>query len=996
VRFLVTCVFVSLLLLSTFALVDFTAVATSQPLNNLLVSLPAGTVVGVNSDPWLDEGWLLNISEHYGNFVVRINETVPSPFGTFDIHLIIALNEIAYNNLVDLYVNTTFPERHIGIPKTSFQYGVPRPYNVWSWPDDVYPTWFNDTLVNLGVLQYYGIVPCKDVTVSVRFSNATSARMHFDAYGSTFCHSPTTPENIVRNRDSNDSTVIFSPKIVIPPQADFTWCPFSPQVCETVTFNASTSTPGSAPIVPYKWDFGDGNVTSVSSPIVTHHYMTFGTFTVTLNVTNSDSAWDTESKPITVRAHPHAVFTYSPHYPQVNETVTFNASASTPDGGTIVSYEWDFGDSSPHESGMIVAHNYTAIGEYLVTLNVTDSEAKWATASKTVKVGLPPTPPHADFTWCPLSPQVGDTVTFNGSISTPDGGTIVSYEWDFGDSSPHQFGVVVTHSYSTFGNYTVTLNVTDSEDEWDTESKNITVRGHPHAEFTWSPQIPYRQQPATFNASASTPDGGYIVSYAWNFGDGNTTSVTSPIIIHRYNVSATYQVTLNVTDSECKWDAKSKNVTVVTPPPEPEFAVKIEGKWTWPGNEYNITAPAYCKTFRAEVWVTDVKDLYAYEFWLSYDKDWIQLENHEIRHIHTSDYVVLESVDNLNGLYKQAVTAVSPAKGFNNSASIASFLFHVIKDACYPDNFNGRLMLTEAKMSNSCGGSITPSREDGYFNILTLKPKISINSGGNSNITKSVVGDTFKIDVVITDIVRMKSFCLDLTWNCCLETDYQNIEVTKFLPPPYSYYQLEVFSTEAKIWVKIPCDKPAINGTGTLVRITFRVKDPWGTVYSDPPYYNRSRVPPYINLTKINPELHGFVPDICISWINITGYIDVYCPEYREMQLWNATHGVSVTPWNATTYTAKGLPIPYNTLPPFRYQFRPVPGDINLDGHADIEDLAAIAKAYGKYPSYVEGGVTYYTADFDLTGDHVIDVFDAVIVAKNFCRTQPDPTYPQP
>jgi hypothetical protein len=64
------------------------------------------------------------------------------------------------------------------------------------------------------------------------------------------------------------------------------------------------------------------------------------------------------------------------------------------------------------------------------------------------------------------------------------------------------------------------------------------------------------------------------------------------------------------------------------------------------------------------------------------------------------------------------------------------------------------------------------------------------------------------------------------------------------------------------------------------------------------------------------------------------------------------------------------------------YIFMPVPGDLDGNGHVDIVDLSLIAGFYGtkKEPYY-----TYY----DLNGDCTIDIFDIVIVAKNFCRTSP-------
>jgi len=68
---------------------------------------------------------------------------------------------------------------------------------------------------------------------------------------------------------------------------------------------------------------------------------------------------------------PVASFSYSPQNPVVNETITFDASASTDPDGNITSYEWNFGDgnitNTTHE---ILNHSYSETGGYEVTLTV--------------------------------------------------------------------------------------------------------------------------------------------------------------------------------------------------------------------------------------------------------------------------------------------------------------------------------------------------------------------------------------------------------------------------------------------------------------------------------------------------------------------------------------------------------------------------------------------------------------------------------------------------
>ena len=89
-------------------------------------------------------------------------------------------------------------------------------------------------------------------------------------------------------------------------------------------------------------------------------------------------------------------------------------------------------------------------------------------------IEVQPIKPRASFTYTPPTPVVNQTVTFDASSSTPNGGVIISYQWDFGDGTTAE-GVIVTHKYSSTGNYTVTLNVTDNEGAWNATSKTITV-----------------------------------------------------------------------------------------------------------------------------------------------------------------------------------------------------------------------------------------------------------------------------------------------------------------------------------------------------------------------------------------------------------------------------------------------------------------------------------------------------------------------------------------
>jgi serine protease len=77
--------------------------------------------------------------------------------------------------------------------------------------------------------------------------------------------------------------------------------------------------------------------------------------------------------------------------------------------------------------------------------------------------------PTAAFTFS----CTGLACSFDGSSSTDDHG-IAAYGWTFGDSTSGT-GATVDHSYAAAGTYGVTLTVTDTAGQGDTETRSVTV-----------------------------------------------------------------------------------------------------------------------------------------------------------------------------------------------------------------------------------------------------------------------------------------------------------------------------------------------------------------------------------------------------------------------------------------------------------------------------------------------------------------------------------------
>jgi len=169
----------------------------------------------------------------------------------------------------------------------------------------------------------------------------------------------------------------------------------------------------------------------------------------------------------------------------------------------------------------------------------------------------------------PMTAVAGAVVTFSGSTSSDPDGTIVSYDWNFGDGSAGA-GASVSHTY-TAGTYTVTLTVMDNAGATNSATQTITVSpaGIPQPPVA-NPGGPYNGTvgtPVQFNGSGSSDPDGSITAYLWNFGDGATASTVSPT--HAYAAAGTYTVQLTVTDNSGLTGSAQTTVTViaVTPPP---------------------------------------------------------------------------------------------------------------------------------------------------------------------------------------------------------------------------------------------------------------------------------------------------------------------------------------------------------------------------------------------------------------------------------------------
>lgn len=221
-----------------------------------------------------------------------------------------------------------------------------------------------------------------------------------------------------------------------------------------------------------------------------------------------------------------------------------------------LSHTWDYGDLSPQENGATATHTYAAAGGYAVTL--TDTMYGWTTicsSDTTISIGVAPNSAWTSSTNF-LTANFTDQSTFNGAVT---------HLWDFGDgnTSTQQNP---SHTYAADGTYTVCLTVSDACGA-DSSCQSVTVSVacvNPVADYTY---VSNNLAVDFTDASATT---GSMVTWAWDFGDGNSSSVQNPS--HVYAAPGTYTVCLAVVDS-CGANTYCEPITVTCPQPTAGFTV---------------------------------------------------------------------------------------------------------------------------------------------------------------------------------------------------------------------------------------------------------------------------------------------------------------------------------------------------------------------------------------------------------------------------------------
>jgi PKD repeat protein len=379
---------------------------------------------------------------------------------------------------------------------------------------------------------------------------------------------------------------------------------------QQINFNSTASDPDGDTLT-YEWNFGDGTSSATADP--SHSYSTAGTKNVTLTVRdNKGGSVTTPAQQVIVNALPvpnGAVLNSSSepgqkyNTPLVGQSFVLTPQAlpalpgqqalpgsTDAEDGTNLTSRWDLDNNGTFEvaggtgggcNGCTVHPGFPSPGQRSVGLQVTDSRG--AVASKTIsfRVNSAPVP---NFTWDPPTPGVGKPIQFSSTSFDPDGPAVdpLTYEWNFGDGGT-AIGQNVTHAYSSPGQKTVTLRVTDTGGISRSVPRTVLVQlSVPNGAFNVSSGSPLPGEAVRFTSTSTASEASkQITKVEWDFDYDRATGTFTPdatgaSVDHAFPTAGSKSVAIRATEGPNGGFDIEPGTVVVNAPPQAGFKVAPE------------------------------------------------------------------------------------------------------------------------------------------------------------------------------------------------------------------------------------------------------------------------------------------------------------------------------------------------------------------------------------------------------------------------------------
>ncbi len=297
------------------------------------------------------------------------------------------------------------------------------------------------------------------------------------------------------------------------------------------------------------------NITGVSGPVspscvgtVTYTYTTYGISSVLLNTISHVTALGegyndytcSQSTMLTIgQTYSLSVNTSLSYYHNIRVWIDYNNNATFDTGELVVTANTVFSNTTqvtiPTSAIINVPLRMRVATDYYSYTPTTCSVNRGEIQDYTIILQSNTVPPNAAFAYTVLDICQGVVLFTDQTTNMP-----TQWLWNFGDGTTSGFQNPY-HAYTQPGTYSVLLTVTNAYGS-DTYSVNVIISMlSPDILISGTHEV---MQLLTFSCSQTG-----ITSYNWNFGDGYTATVPSPV--HVYTAPGTYTITLTVSNGTC-------------------------------------------------------------------------------------------------------------------------------------------------------------------------------------------------------------------------------------------------------------------------------------------------------------------------------------------------------------------------------------------------------------------------------------------------------------
>ena len=326
------------------------------------------------------------------------------------------------------------------------------------------------------------------------------------------------------------------------------------------------TTPSTASL---SWDFGDGSAANTATN-PSYKYSKIGSYVVTLTADlNGCIAKSTQR-------------VYQFENPKADFKVVSGACENIPfvfenkssvSSGNIGSY-WNFDDNSVSTSPA-PKHMFNGSGDKNVKLIITSEFGCKDSITKVVTIDESPKTKFSHGPACSLTP------TGFVNLTPKVAGTIAQYDWVFSDGGTSRLESP-NKSWSTLGPKTATLTVSLNNGCTESYTQSLNVLVQPKAQFNAADVC--AGEPVTFSNNSEWKEG--VISFDWDFGDGNVSNESDPL--HKFNVSltTTYNVTLKASIEGGCIDSFTKQVIIHEGPKTCDFVATPDYAYGYYGMKF--------------------------------------------------------------------------------------------------------------------------------------------------------------------------------------------------------------------------------------------------------------------------------------------------------------------------------------------------------------------------------------------------------------------------